>query len=130
MSQVHVVARRETKYTLALRSASHRLGHATNAELAEELRIKFPYVSDTTVHRVSQRLCEDGELQLAPKALDGSVRYDTNSQPHDHFACGSCDSLRDIQVPLACRALIQHQLGGCLVSGPLTITGICQRCRE
>lgn len=128
MSGVHVVARRETKYTVAVRAAIQKLGHATNAELAEELRNKYPYVSDTTVHRVTHRLCEDGELRHAPNAADGSLRYDSNTSDHDHFLCTHCGKLRDMIVPQACRTLIQHQLGGCRVKGMLTISGVCHHC--
>lgn len=126
VTDTHV--RRETKYTVALRKAAVRLGHATNAELAAELRKQYPYVSDTTVHRVSQRLYASGQLTLAPPAKDGAVRYDSIVDEHDHFVCEGCDSLRNMHVPQACRALIQHQLGGCRVTGRLTITGICEGC--
>ena len=126
VSETHV--RRETKYTVAVRHAMARLGHATNAELADELRKQYPFVSDTTVHRVTQRLYVSGELNYAPPAKDGSVRYDANLDEHDHFHCEGCGGLRDMRVPQACRALIQHQLGGCAVNGPLTVTGECAQC--
>lgn len=129
MTQIHVTLPRETKYTLAVRSAVSRLRHATNAEIAAELRIKYPYVSDTTVHRVTQRLWKNGELALAPATCEGALRYDANPAQHDHFLCRSCERLVDMQVPQACRALIQYQLGGCRVGGSLTISGDCEKCR-
>ena len=130
MEAIHVTVRRETKYTQAVREIMARLRHATNLEIASELRRAYPRVSDTTVHRVTQRLSRDGELAHAPLARDGSLRYDANIDPHDHFMCVQCQSLRDMQVPQACRALIQHQLGGCRVNGSLTIVGNCHHCNE
>ena len=129
-SESTVTTLRETKYTVAVRTAMTRLGHATNAELAQAVRLLYPDVSDTTIHRVTHRLAQNGELGLAPNAEDGAVRYDANTSPHDHFQCRHCYSLRDMQVPQACRALIQHQLNGCKVGGALTVTGTCAHCLD
>ena len=60
------IVRRSTKYTndvMAILKSKH---HATNAEIAQELRNIHPEVSDTTVHRITQRLCGDGMIGLAP----------------------------------------------------------------
>ena len=120
--------RRETKYTRAVRLAIASLGHATNAQLASHLRQDFPELSDTTVHRVTTRLCENGELGVAPPAPDGAQQFDANLSSHDHFVCGHCGRLRDITVPDTCRAMIQAELGGCKVNGPLVISGNCHAC--
>lgn len=125
---MQTLQRRETKYTRGVRGAVRRLGHATNAEITDVLRHEFPELSDTTVHRVTARLLAAGELQAAPAAADGSQRFDANTQQHDHFTCGGCGGLRDIAVPIQCRALIQAELGGCVMDGPLVISGNCQAC--
>ena len=55
------IVRRSTKHTndvMAILKSKH---HATNAEIAQELRNIHPEVSDTTVHRITQRLCGDGD---------------------------------------------------------------------
>ena len=60
------IVRRSTKHTndvMAILKSKH---HATNAEIAQELRNIHPEVSDTTVHRITQRLCGDGIIGLAP----------------------------------------------------------------
>lgn len=120
--------RRETKYTHSIRLIMANLGHATNAEITSTLRREFPDVSDTTVHRVTTRLHEDGELGLAPNAPDGSVRYDSNLSEHDHFACSMCGELRDLVVPARYRQMIQNELGDCQVRGGLVISGGCHDC--
>lgn len=119
---------RETKYTRSVREAMAKLGHATNAQIADMLRQEFFDLSDTTVHRVTARLLAAGELQAAPAAPDGSQRFDVNSTPHDHFTCADCGGLRDISVPAACREMIQAELGGCIMNGPLIISGNCRAC--
>lgn len=122
--------RRETKYTRAVMAALQRLGHATNAQIAAAIRDDFPRVSDTTVHRVTSRFHEDGALSLAPKASDGSVRYDTNTMFHDHFMCDGCGAMKDIVLPAAMRQEIQDMLGGCCLNGSLTLVGDCNKCKE
>lgn len=122
--------RRQTKYTQAVRHALKQLGHATNTELAELVRQGFPVVSDTTIHRVTQRFYDDGECAVAPKAVDGSIRYDANTSLHDHFICETCGQMRDIVLPLAVRRSIEQELDGCHLNGSLSVLGECKKCKE
>jgi ABC-type glutathione transport system ATPase component len=92
------IVRRSTKYTndvMAILKSKH---HATNAEIAQELRNVHPEVSDTTVHRITQRLCGDGMIGLAPPTKKGCLRYDIRKDDHDHFVCSDCDGLMDIKI--------------------------------
>lgn len=57
---------RTTKYTVAVRWHMRRMGHATNVELLELLHKKYPKVSATTLHLLTTRMVERGELQIAP----------------------------------------------------------------
>lgn len=120
--------RRHTKYSRSVLEIMKDLAHATNTELTHVLVNHFPEISDTTVHRVTARLCEDGLLTLAPHARDGSMRYDVNTSTHDHFACSQCDGLRDIYLNEDYREEISRQLDGCLISGSVTISGTCTHC--
>ena len=122
--------RRTTKYVTGVMRVIRLRGHATNAEIVLALREEFPTLSATTIHRVTQRLYEDGEIGKAPKASDGSCRYDINTEPHDHFVCGLCDMVRDISIPHACRSIIQCNAGDCSVSGPLVVSGTCGNCKK
>ena len=124
------IQRRATKYTTELQTILQHLGHATNAQIAYELRKNYPDVSCTTVHRVTQRLAADGQIGMAPQAEDGSVRYDNNTKPHDHFLCTNCHKLRDINTPGNCRKLLQQELGGCTIEGSLTVSGVCPNCNN
>ncbi len=123
-----IVKRRSTKYTAEVRRIIASFGHATNAQIASKLREDYPAVSDTTVHRVTQRLHADGDIGVAPSSLTGCMRYDVTTEQHDHFECLECDNLRDIHVPDAARELIQAELGMCKLNGPLTVTGGCGNC--
>ncbi len=125
-----IVSRRITKYTDSILSILCQLQHATNAEIASRLRELYSNVSDTTVHRITQRLQSDGAIGLAPSSRQGCLRYDFSPESHDHFICSQCDSLQDIKVPDSVRCQIERQLDGCCFDGPLVITGVCQQCKN
>lgn len=125
-----IVSRRITKYADSILSILCQLQHATNAEIASRLRELYSNVSDTTVHRITQRLQSDGVIGLAPASRQGCLRYDFSPESHDHFICSQCDSLQDIKVPDSVRCQIERQLDGCCFDGPLVITGVCQQCKN
>lgn len=119
---------RTTKYTQAVTDFLEQAGHATNAQILEHLRHGYPDLSATTVHRITARMLERGELAPAPHALDNSARFDANLEPHDHFHCLDCDQLRDMELPAEMSKLIQNCLGDCQLSGRLNIQGSCAKC--
>lgn len=129
-NMTQIVSRRITKYTDSILSILCQLQHATNAEIASRLREYYSNVSDTTVHRITQRLQGDGVIGLAPSSRQGCLRYDFSPESHDHFICSECDSLQDIKVPDSVRCQIERQLDGCCFDGPLVITGVCQQCKN
>lgn len=121
---------RQTKYCQAIENMLSSLGHATNTELLMELRKTYPDVSATTVHRATARLALRRKIAVAPPSTDGSMRYDTNLAPHDHFQCMSCGLLRDTDVKDKVASILESSIGDCHVSGRLTITGTCKQCKE
>lgn len=121
---------RQTKYCTAIEQLLPRLGHATNAQLLDILRADFPALTATTVHRATARLAERGVIGTAPAALDGSMRYDADTVPHDHFMCSRCGMLRDARVKALVQPILEQHIAGCSVAGPLTIGGICSKCRD
>lgn len=121
---------RQTKYITTVREIMQRKSHATNAAILAELQITYPDVSATTVHRITSRLVDRGELTLAPSAHDNSTRFDTTTAQHDHFSCNQCDCLNDVTLPDEVRQGLDDQLQGCSLSGPLTIQGTCRNCLQ
>jgi len=119
---------RQTKYCKAIRRNLAINSHATNSELLQELRITFPELSATTVHRATSRLASRGEIGTAPATKDGSMRYDANTEPHDHFQCSNCDLLRDTDVKDKIIPILESSIGDCQISGRLTISGVCKDC--
>jgi Fur family transcriptional regulator, peroxide stress response regulator len=119
---------RNTKYSMAVQEAILSVGHLTNAELIKILKSRFPGVSATTIHRSTARLQERGVITFAPTDKDGSMRYDANTTPHDHFICTNCGGLRDIDIADDVIPLVSKALGGCKITGRLVINGSCESC--
>lgn len=119
---------RHTKYTQAAKDYMGQFGHATNLDILKVLRINYPELSATTVHRITSRMLDRNELIIGPPSKDNSLRLDANLSPHDHFQCRLCDRLRDIQLPKSLFESIQKLVGDCNISGRLTIQGTCDKC--
>lgn len=123
-------AQRQTKYCQAVEASLVSMGHATNTELRVELQKTYPNLSATTVHRATARLAARGSIAVAPPSRDGSIRYDTNVTPHDHFVCISCGMLRDTDVKDKVTPILESSMDDCHISGRLTISGLCKNCKE
>ena len=121
---------RRTKYCDAVSDLMHRIGHASNAQILYEFRKIYPDLSSTTIHRITARLEARGELTFAPKTQDGALRYDANVSEHDHFLCNSCDSLHDANVKKRVAEVFSEAIDGCDISGSLTVSGICKKCKS
>ncbi len=122
---------RTTKYITAVRAQMAQNGHTTNGELHEALRVIYPDLSATTVHRITTRMLQRGELQLAPAGRANTLRYDANITAHDHFMCNTCGILRDAHLDGIIRSEIEKTIGdGCSISGSLTVSGICKKCQR
>lgn len=128
MNTSQAVSTRQTKYCIAIEAAIQRLGHATNLELLQELRRIYPALSATTVHRATLRLASRGKIAVAPPAKDGSVRYDANLKPHDHFQCIRCGKVLDTDVKEQVTPILKANIAGCNLAGRLSISGICKHC--
>ena len=121
---------RQTKYCLQIEEIVKQMGHASNAEILAALHVVYPDVSATTVHRATSRLAGRGELAIAPSDLSGSMRYDANLHPHDHFLCSHCGILRDVDVAEHIKPLLEDAIEGCSISGRVTISGTCKQCKQ
>lgn len=130
MVYIIVMVQRQTKYTRAVSDAVARQGHTTNQAIRHDLHKQGIIVSDTTTHRVTQRLQRSGIIREAPKTKDGVMRFDSNTAQHDHFICKSCDGIRDISVSEQIKPLLAEQLDGCKVSGNLVVYGSCNTCSK
>ena len=122
---------RSTQYVVDIEDYLKEKGHSSNVEILEYLQIKHPNISSTTIHRITARLVERGRLSLAPAATGNVMRFDANTDAHDHFLCTNCAMLRDTNVVDDIRPIIEQSIGdGCRISGNLVIMGICKKCNK
>lgn len=119
---------RQTKYCNSIECQLKTLGHATNAELLISMRKSFPDLSATTVHRATTRLASRGKIASAPPNSAGSMRYECNTLPHDHFQCIICGLLKDTDVKDKVIPILESCIKNCTISGQLTINGTCKKC--
>ncbi len=125
------MSERSTQYVHDIEDYLKKKGHSTHAEILENLQKKHTNISATTIHRITTRLVERGKLRLAPVARGNVLRFDANTNAHDHFLCSNCDMLRDTNVADHIRPILEQSIGdGCSISGNLVITGICKKCNK
>ncbi len=120
-------AQRITPQTMAVLDVARRFGHCSNHQILIEVRKKFPMLTATTVHRITNRLVGNGLLANGPQ-INGVQLIDANTLPHDHFMCSACDGIKDIAINKSVRASIQKELGIKRLPKSLTIYGDCDTC--
>ncbi len=104
-----------------------------SAEMVHEmLREEHPDISLATVYRNLTHFKNQG-LIVSVATVNGTERFDANTEPHVHFICSNCDSVIDLhQIPMP-RSLDGKiaEVSGCRVDTcQLTYTGLCGNCQE
>jgi Fe2+ or Zn2+ uptake regulation protein len=127
MYNASTMALRMTFQTKQVLQAAQQLGHATNSDILVLTRKTLPDISATTVHRITNRLVENGLLKFGPD-IGGSMIIDSNTDTHDHFVCKQCQGILDIKVDTGARTHIQKQVPNLYKGASLTITGDCNTC--
>lgn len=117
-----------TIQTRTVLEALARLQHASNLELHAELATELPELSLTSLHRITSRLLDRGEIGSVPTEGRQAI-LDSRPEPHDHFVCTTCGGIVDVDLPPSTVEAIQEQLGTHLAEGGLVIRGRCSRCR-
>jgi len=118
---------RMTPQTIAVLSASRKLGHGTNHTILNEVRKIMPDLTATTVHRITNRLITNNILANGPE-LHGVRLVDANTLPHDHFMCSGCNGIKDIKINPLLRNSIKKEAGIKVAPKTLTIYGDCDTC--
>ncbi|HEY3066093.1 MAG TPA: transcriptional repressor [Methylomirabilota bacterium] len=68
--------------------------HPSAALVHRRVRRVLPRVSLATVYRNLRRLAAEGLLR--ERAETGGLRFDGNTDPHDHFTCLACGRVYDV----------------------------------
>ncbi len=93
---------------------------------------RYPGLSRTTVYNVMTKLVERNvvrELDIDPDRK----RFDTFTEPHDHFYCRSCGKVYDVEDEAVAAARLENgskkNMNGHQVEGlSVNFTGVCREC--
>lgn len=102
--------------------------HLSAEEIYFEAKKQCPSIAVGTVYRNLNLMVEEGEI-LKIEAPGQPVRFDKNTHPHEHFFCGSCGRLFDLNVK-GIKELIEAQSGLTVESYTLSVRCRCQNCKE
>ncbi|MGE4426533.1 MAG: Fur family transcriptional regulator [Solirubrobacteraceae bacterium] len=110
-----------------LLSGSHR--HVTAEALLREASEDLPGLALPTVYSTLELFAELGIVRRV--AAPGAARYDTDAEPHDHFSCGRCGALYDLESrgdrDDAVRAA--RSAGHEVAAATVVVSGRCAACR-
>ena len=79
-------------------SLMHRHDHPTADQIAEDVAIRLPGVSRTTVYRVLDTLVR---ISIARKVCHpgAAARFEVESHRHHHLVCVQCGRMIDLEDP-------------------------------
>ena len=106
--------------------------HPTAETVHEMLRTTHPDISLATVYRNLALFKKQGKI-ISVGTVNGSERFDGNTQPHVHLVCEDCtaiEDLREMNIPdwlcQEAQRLTGYQVQGCQI----TFLGTCTNCQE
>ena len=102
--------------------------HLTPAEVMEEIQRVDARVSQATVYRNLNYLCECGKIRKISR--DGFVCYDGNMEPHDHAVCRGCGKIIDVPAlgDLCMDERAAEASGMKILTHSILYEGLCDDC--
>ena len=107
-----------------------RCDHPSADMIYEDLRKVYPNISLGTVYRNLTQLAESGEiLRISDCERD---RFDKTLDPHVHFICDECDTVKDVWISTFETELagIRTELDCTINSVTVSLHGSCAECRR
>lgn len=104
--------------------------HPSAEMLFATLKPQIPDLSLATVYRNLSLFKKQG-LVSSVATVNGTERFDGNTDPHVHFICNVCDAVIDLeqmQVPDTLRKTAAGCCGGEVTGCQLSFSGICAGC--
>ena len=103
-----------------------------SAEMVHQmLQATHPDISQATVYR-NRALFKKQGLIMSVGTVNGTERFDANTQSHVHFVCTGCDAVLDMEqlpVPTELGADVEKHTGCHIDTCQLTFTGLCSNCK-
>ena len=103
--------------------------HPSASMVYRSVRRRLPRISLATVYRNLRRLAAEGFL-LERAGVDG-LRFDGNTEGHDHFTCLSCARIFDVARPrgATARRRLAARAGFEVLDQRVEFYGRCAACR-
>ena len=103
--------------------------HPTAESLFETASKQMPGISLRTIYQTLGELAEMGELQLVDLG-NGAMRFDPNMGEHQHFVCGSCGAIHDVDITSAPKLRAGSAEGFAVEEIGVVFHGRCDRCNR
>lgn len=109
---------------------AHAGGHMTPAALFERVRNDYPDITEPTIYRNLEFLCQQGWVR-ATHTGGGHLEYEIAGDEHHHLVCSTCGAhqmLSHAQVHLFYQQ-VESATGYRLDDRHLTLKGLCTHCK-
>jgi Fur family transcriptional regulator, peroxide stress response regulator len=106
-------------------------GHPSANQFYEEIKLKFPTISQSTVYKTLSLLKEMN--QVFEIDLREDSHYDGNRpQPHPHLICMKCNKIVDGELSLDLAAIrkVEEASGFTVLRPQIVLYGLCPECRK
>jgi Fur family peroxide stress response transcriptional regulator len=105
-----------------------RCDHPTAEDILQDLNQNAPTSSQATVYSSLQALRDVGLIREV-LLEEGVCRYDANVEPHHHFRCKSCGTIKDIPWQQIGGVDLTNLNSAWQVDGyEITVQGLCKHC--
>jgi len=113
------------------RIVTSQKGHLSVDDIFTIARKTHVKLSRATVYRNLQKL-ETLKLISAMQGPDNVTYYEAFSEPHHHFVCTSCLSIRNLETPNVsiCTGCITSKTPLKIQKIVTTLFGLCEKCTE
>lgn len=122
---------RMTPQRLAILRILHEAGrHLSPQEICERAQQVMPGLTEPTVYRTLNFLCEQG-LALAAHVGSGQLVYENGEHIHHHLICRACGATHEIDHAMleALYQQFQENTGYQIDSVHVTFFGLCPSCQ-
>ena len=116
---------------VVLNALLDRDDHPTVDQLFEDVKVRMPGVSRTTIYRALETLVELG-LARRTNHFEASARFDGNTDHHHHLVCRRCNHVEDIDHPSLKKFTPPH-LGNTafqVLDYSIHLEGLCAECQK
>jgi len=116
---------------VVLNALLDRDDHPTVDQLFEDVKVRMPGVSRTTIYRALETLVDLG-LARRTNHFEASARFDGNTDHHHHLVCRRCNHVEDIDHP-SLKKFTPPNLGNTafqVLDYSIHLEGLCPECQK